>query len=164
MTRAPAGALALLLLGACGVNPPADIHGASGDLDASDPACFIYPAEGYASIYLDDDATLEVTLPPVPDVWGRGGAVYAELDDDACAYAVDLGGVRVQYGSEAIGDPDCDHCSTRYRALFVEGLVVPETRACSGGFGCDGSECRTVAPARADRFAVWCDSPDEFGL
>lgn len=151
-------------LAACDPDPPSSSRGASGPLD-DDVACFIYPSDGYASIYLGDHHWLEVYLPPFgPDLWGRGTAYYGFEDDLTCRYGLPGVAVRVQYGSTLVGDPECDACSTRYRALFVEGLEFPAAEACTGGIGCDASQCRPVAAASAEALYMWCDSPEDFAL
>jgi hypothetical protein len=156
LRRIVLGAVALTL-GACSNAPPHDFSGARGVLDDADYFCSIYPTDGYASIFLGD-YTLTVTIPAVPDVWDRGGAslTYGDL---GCAYGVGSSGARVQWGSEVVRDPDCDNCSTRYHALYVEGMSFP------GGESCDCTgECRTFSETHADRWYVWCEAPDEFGL
>ncbi|MCA9675294.1 MAG: hypothetical protein H6709_18060 [Kofleriaceae bacterium] len=148
---------------ACSPFPPAETRGAHGALDGHDPFCTIYPQDGYAAVDLDG-FRLVVTLPPYPDRWGRGQASLTEVDDALCEYGAGGSAARVQYG-QPIEDPTCDGCSSRYRALFVEGLDFPGSdRACAVGFSCDTSVCRATAPASADRYYVWCDSPEDFAL
>jgi hypothetical protein len=148
--------VAALTLGACSNAPPHDVSGARGVLTDGDPYCAIYPADGYASLQIGE-YWLEVTIPPEPDVWSRGGASLSYGDDIGCLYGVGFSGARVQWGSEAVRDPDCDQCSTRYHALYVEGMSFP------GGSGCDCTgDCRDFAETHADRYYIWCDAPDEF--
>jgi hypothetical protein len=150
------GAIALTL-GACSNAPPHDFGGARGILDDGDYFCSIYPSDGYASLQIGD-YWLTVTIPPAPDVWDRGGASLTTGDDLLCQYPVGSSGVRVQWGSEQVRDPDCDQCSTRYHALFVEGMSFAGGEACD----CTG-DCKTFPPTHADRYYVWCEAPDEFG-
>ncbi len=152
-------------LAACSSYPPSSTRGASGALD-DEVACFIYPSDGYASVYLGDNHWLEVGLPDFgPDVWGRGTAGYGLEDSSSCRFGVPVISVRVQYGSELVGDPECDGCSTRYRALYVEGLDFPAAVSCgASGVECDPGECRVVESASAEALYMWCDSPEDFTL
>ena len=160
MARCHLGAIALglLTLAACDSGKPHSFHGVRGALDDGDYYCAIYPADGYAGIQFGDSYYLTINLPAQPDVWDREGASLEWGPDILCPYGLGLSGARVQYGSESVPDGDCDTCSGRYHALYVEGLAFPGGEACD----CLG-ECRTFGANTAERYYVWCEAPDEFG-
>lgn len=154
----------LILVGgaACGTtSPPHETEGGVGAL-ARDPQCAIHVPDGYAWIDFAGDGddlgwVVEVTLPGVDDLWGRGVTYVAAYDDAGCRWDVGDGVARVQVGSP-IREPGCDDCAHPWRPLFVEGVIVPAVTACSS---CDPTDCRAFEAARADRLAMWCYSPDE---
>lgn len=136
--------VALATLVACGETAPAVTEGATGVLDA-DSICWAFVDEGYATFDLGGWA-LEVTLPPYPDLWGHELAFLARSEGD-CRWDVGEGFARVQLR----GEPADGH-----RAVFVEGLDFPPSRACST---CDPADCIDFAGARADRIYRWCVEP-----
>ena len=161
-TRCAVIVVASLGAAGCGQDPPDHREGALGGL-GGELVCFIYPADGFASIFVGDSHWLEVYLPAYgPDLWGRGTAYFGYQDQQVCRYALPGAAVRVQYGGALIGDPGCDDCTAGYRALFVEGLDFPAGEACSErSLDCDPANCRTVEASSAEALAVWCQSPDE---
>ena len=149
--------LATLAAG-CSSGPPHDFHNVRGALDDGDYYCAIYPTDGYADVLIGESYDLVVNLPAQPDIWGREGAALTWGDDILCPYGLGASSARVQWGREQVHDGDCDSCSGRYHALYVEGLSFPGGEA----MDCNG-DTKTFGATYADRYYIWCEAPDEFG-
>jgi hypothetical protein len=138
-------ALAAIAIGGCVGGPPSTVEGATGVL-AREPICSLYRGDGFAALAFGD-ATLEVTLPRHPDLWGHELAFLAAEGDDGCRWDLGAGLVRAQYGGRDVSG---------WRALYLEGLLFSPRRVCSA---CDDTACRDFEGAAAERIYAWCNQP-----